>query len=432
MKDNKMPLTIPYGCDELSIALPNDNVCEILGPKTENSCVDAIREIENALLEPIGSPQISGIVKPGDRVNIICDDITRPTPVSLILPIVVTHLLRAGIAEKDIKIVMALGSHRYMTDAEMRDRVGEDIYRRFKVVNSEFKRAVDLLELGKAADGTRILMSKTAMDSGIRIAIGNIAPHPTMGWGGGGKILFPGVAGEATVAAFHSRDGFVDENQYGKTTTPVRDMVENWVGIVGLHFIINTILTLTGDIYRVVAGHYVAAHRAGVAHARESLGVAIKEPADIVIVSSYPLDSDCWQSSKAMYAAEHAAKADGMIIHVSPNKEGVGPHSMYPIYLSMEEPVPLFEQAYRGERHVEDMLALACAVQDWRLLRRKRVTFVSDGVSGADFPGREAAYYPSSELQNIINRCLSENPRAKVSIITHGGETVPYSAGSNI
>ena len=94
--------------------------------------------------------------------------------------------------------------------------------------------------------------------------VGNLVPHPVMGWGGGGKIIFPGVAGEDTVSYFHLKASLYDENMFGRNTTPIRDMMEGWVRRIGLDFIINTILTPELKLCRVVAGDYIKAHREGV------------------------------------------------------------------------------------------------------------------------------------------------------------------------
>ena len=54
---------------------------------------------------------------------------------------------------------MALGSHRYMTENEMVKKVGRDVYKNYQVINSEFKKEEDLLNLGKAPDGIEIFAS---------------------------------------------------------------------------------------------------------------------------------------------------------------------------------------------------------------------------------------------------------------------------------
>ena len=60
------------------------------------------------------------------------------------------------------------------------------------------------------------------MEADIRIGIGNLVPHPVMGWSGGGKILYPGVAGEDTVSYFHLKASLYNENLFGNSASPVQ------------------------------------------------------------------------------------------------------------------------------------------------------------------------------------------------------------------
>ncbi|MEF3303451.1 hypothetical protein [Paenibacillus sp. GYB003] len=81
-------------------------------------------------------------------------------------------------------------------------------------------------------------------------------PDPAVGWSGGGKIIYPGVTGEDTVAKFHIQHGLVKANMFGTDNSPVRLNMEKWVDTVGLHFIINTVMTPDKQLVKVVAGHY--------------------------------------------------------------------------------------------------------------------------------------------------------------------------------
>ena len=428
-----MNITIPYGEQSLSFQVPDKNFLEILSPADVSPAPDQQAAVEQALDHPIGCQTLEKIVKPSNSVNIICDDMTRPTPVKTILPVVIARLRKIGVAREKIKIIMALGSHRYMTQDEMRARVGEEIYREYKVYNSEFKKPEDLVDLGLSPDGTRVCASRVALDSDIRIAVGNIVPHPTLGFGGGGKMLYPGIAGEETVTAFHIAGGFVEENVYGQDDAAVRLMVEKWVDNIGLHFIVNTVLTRNFEVYKVVAGHYVKAHRQGVVYAKEVFGRKIKEDSDVVISSSHPSDTDLWQSTKALSSAEHALPVcgGGSIIHVSPNYEGVGPHPKLMPYIGDDNIVSRLEKVAKGLSPEEDGLCMSSAAVLTRMrLRRDRIILVSDGITSQDAQQAGYGYYPSTALQQAVDDELSRlrqklGREPKLSVITHGSEVLP-------
>lgn len=424
-----MNCTIPYGEKQLTFEIPDKNFHQLLTPRAVQACPDVGREIRDALERPIGGPPISELVQAAHRVNIICDDLTRPTPVRLILPVVIEKLRERGVSEKNIKIIIALGSHRYMTESELRERVGDAVYDRFGVYNSEYKNKEDLALLGKAADGTDIWASKIAMDSDIRIGVGNIVPHPSLGWGGGAKILYPGIAGEDTVTRFHMEDVFIPENRFGKVDNPVRRLVESWADTIGLHFIVNTILNKDFEIYRVVAGDYIQAHRQGVEYAKEVYGRKMESLADAVVVSSHPADTDYWQSGKAITASENAIKKHGTVVHVSPNYEGVGPHEDRFKYACMDDPMQKLRDVLEGRDTVEEVMSLSSGVSTKMRAQRIRLITVTDGITeemlGA-FSRKFTRLHASGELQQVIDGLIREQPDIRIAVITHGAEIVPY------
>jgi Uncharacterized conserved protein len=158
-----MKVYIPYGSGNLDMQIPDENLQGVYSPNdigNVKDCNSCFEEIEKAIDNPIGCPQLKDILFKGCTVNIICDDITRPTPVKQILEVLIPKFVSYGANKRNIKIIMALGSHRHMTKEEMIKKVGPDIYREFPVLNSEFKDKSKLVNLGKASDGVEILANK--------------------------------------------------------------------------------------------------------------------------------------------------------------------------------------------------------------------------------------------------------------------------------
>ena len=422
-----MLITLPYGKEKVSVNIPKKNFIGMMDPEFVNPCVDLEKLIEEAVSNPIGGARLEDIISHEKTIAIIIDDISRPTPISTILPILLSHLLSFGALPKNIVIVAALGSHRYMTEEELKERVGADIYNNYRVINSEFRKPEGLTYVGKTPEGVDILVTKAVMDSDIHIGIGCLVPHPVMGWGGGGKIIYPGVAGEKTVAYFHLVASLYDENLYGLDTTPIRDMMEQWVDSVGLDFIINVVLNAKAEIVDVVAGHYVKAHREGVRRGKEIIGFKVTEKADIMIASSHPADQDFWQSPKALYAAEAAVKGDrgGIMILLSPNYEGVGPHPEYPKCMGRDDGDSAVRECISGKT-VDDPLALAVGNSMSKLRRRRRLIVVSDGVSAEDMRQCGCEHYNVAEFQSLIDSLIAENPNCRIGALSNGAETFLY------
>ena len=86
-----------FGREKIDIEVPeNSAVIEFQDPEFLSDPVEA-------LTEPVGSPPLADLVKPGMTVAIGFDDPTRPPlPWQTILPLVIDVLIRNGVKEKDI------------------------------------------------------------------------------------------------------------------------------------------------------------------------------------------------------------------------------------------------------------------------------------------------------------------------------------------
>ena len=129
-------ISLPYGDEFLELRVPDRYIGTIVTPK----CMPVASSPEDLILEaihnPIGSPVLSRIVRPGQKVVLIVDDVSRETPANLILPHVLDQLLMAGTKPEDIRIVIALGTHRPMTQDEIIKKIGSDVAQSYLVINT--------------------------------------------------------------------------------------------------------------------------------------------------------------------------------------------------------------------------------------------------------------------------------------------------------
>lgn len=419
-----MKVTIPYGHSELEFDVPDDHLEGVYSPNQVETAEDPRAEIARAIDHPIGSPHLRQLIAPGCKICVICDDITRPTPVYAILEVLLPKLLEYGATAQHVKIVMALGSHRYMTKEEMIEKIGRYAYDHFTVLNSEFKQKEKLVHLGKAHDGTEIWANRDVMESDVRIGIGNIVPHPAVGWSGGGKIIYPGVTGEDTVAKFHIQHGLVKANMFGMDDSPVRLNMEKWVDTVGLHFIINTVMTPDKQLVKVVAGHYVEAQREGVRYSKRVYGKQVGQKAEIAVVSAFPADMDFWQATKGVLSGDHIVADGGTLILVSPCWEGIGPHRDYMEHIGNDDADELLLRVANGEAFNGSAVALAAAATISRIRRRIRLALVAPTIQAEEASRGKFNLYRS--VQEAVDQTIKSYDSPKLSVITHGGELFLY------
>src|SRR5690554_2405619 len=281
-------IPVHFGEKVIELHVPKKNLCFNLKRNDFDAPEDPRAEIRMALQNPKGTERLKEMVSKDSAVVILADDRTRVTPQKLILPMILDELHEAGIDNEQIKLVIAYGTHRPMTDKEILERFGLDIIDQIEIKHHDCQG--NLVNRGITKRGTRIVVNKDVLNADIRIGVGGVLPHHPVGWSGGAKILLPGVAGTETVHAMHLLGA--TEQQLGKVLTPCREEMEDFARDVGLHFIVNVIQTDKGELLKAVAGHFIEAHREAVRWGMKIFGARFSEAADITISSAYPSDFD--------------------------------------------------------------------------------------------------------------------------------------------
>ncbi|MHA1263917.1 MAG: nickel-dependent lactate racemase [Candidatus Helarchaeota archaeon] len=285
-------------------------------------------QLRTSLLTPIGTKTISELAKGKDNAVIVIDDMTRLTPSGRIVPLVIKELEKAGISKEAITIIVALGAHRPLTRNDLIKKLGEPIVNSMNIQNHHPYE--NLVDLGKTANGTPVHVNKTYYQAALKIAISGVIPHPLAGYGGGAKIILPGICGIETLEANH-RLGMERGSGLGYVTK-AREDIEETAKMVGLDFSINVILTMRGGIAGVFAGDYIDAHRKAIALGNQVYATQVPpRGVDIGIFNLYPEDTELNQALKGfnfILASKNFLKRDATIVLTSACTEGRGYHSL--------------------------------------------------------------------------------------------------------
>ena len=316
---------LPYGSDQIPVRVPQTNLKGVLYPHQvgeSEAQPDEARIVRQALASPIGTPPLQELVHPGDKVVIVTSDLTRPCPSDRLIPYVLEELAAVSVPDQDITIVLALGLHRPMTEAEIDQTVSPVIRRRFRVLNHDVN---DTVHLGQTSSGTPVEFFRPVVEADVRVCLGNLEFHWFAGYSGGAKAILPGCASRAAVTANHAMlvhpeaaAGRVDDN-------PLRLDLEEAVAMLGVDFILNVVVDGQHRILGAVAGELTAAHRAGceMVAARGKVKAA---RADIVLASAggFPKDINLYQAHKGLEAASYFVRDGGVLILVAECREGIG------------------------------------------------------------------------------------------------------------
>jgi nickel-dependent lactate racemase len=229
------------------------------------------------------------------------------------------------------------------------------------------------------------------------------------------------VSGEATTAGTHLMITKDPGAALGIVENQVRHEIEAVADRTNLRFIVNTILTRTGDLYDLVAGDYRLAFREGVKRARSIYAVDVSSRADVVLTSAYPADLNLWQAGKALYSADLIVRPGGIIILVSPCIDGMGEHPEFNRLLrrSYAEIEQILAQ---GE--IQDRIGAAAALAVAKVTERARVFLVAEGITEPE--AEEAGLRKFATVQDAVDAAVREaGEGAKLSLLHEGAEALP-------
>jgi nickel-dependent lactate racemase len=378
---------------EVQLALPADWRLEIVQVREARELNDL--GISAAFDSPLGAPPLEELACGKKSAMVVVEDCMRSTPVNRLLSLVVDRLLAGGLREDQIRFILATGMHRAQNGADVMAKLGREIVERFEVLpHNPYE---NLVFLGETARGIPVWVNRWVAESDLKIGVGGVVPHSGAGFGGGAKVVMPGVCGIETVAAHHEgvpRGGpTLDENAW-------RAEIETIARMIGLDYVVNAVINGRGQAAGLFVGDMVAAHRKAAAFAESLYRVMMPRGVDIALVSGYPMDQEIAQARKAVRTAASCVRPGGSIVLFGDCPEGAGFHALYGA----------------GGRFQEITRAgLANGLGD------KQVWVCSSGVSTYDV----RQYLPLSTIvvndpQRLVGHLAEQYPQARVCVLRQG------------
>lgn len=372
--------------------------------------------------EPYGATRLREMVKRGDHVLILIEDGTRGTPIPRVLPYVLRELQAAGVHEDAVMLLTAQGTHRQMTERELRQKLG-DFYGRFALAQHDWLNESSLCEFGVTSDGTRVTANRLLKDADFVLGIGSIVPHRVKGFSGGAKIVFPGVSGrEMQERNQWEASQRMSETVMGVAENPMRLRMEEAAQLAGLRYIVNLVSELEKKVVGCFVGNPVEAHRAGCRLSREINAARLPRRADIVLIDSHPADRDFWQSAKGFYSGTMAVRNGGTLIVVAPNPEGVADNHPNVLEIGYRAHAEIVRMVEAGE--VKDIVGAAILADVAQIVDRADCIMVSPGVTRAET--KRLGFRYAATAQDALEMAFErQGKEAKVAILRHGGHILP-------
>jgi len=395
-------LRFRYGQGAVKVDLRGAKLLTLPQMRSGQAVPDVASAVAEALAAPLGTPSLQELTRGRRDAVLLVPDHTRTSPLPQMLPPVLAELQAGGLRPEQVTIIVATGTHRSMTEEELHGHLGPDICSRFHVLNHEWQDEANLVDLGQTPHGTPVVVNRLYDKADLKVALGSAKPHMVVGWGGGAKIVQPGVGGGFTTGATHwASASTMGREITGRVETSIRHEIEAAADLSGLDFLLNDASNPQGEVIGFCAGDFRLAFRrcVGMALAANDYLFALDPPperADILLCGTG--GTDMWNGGTAgMVTAEYLLKPGGTVIQFAPCSEGVArqhPEVARWGYRPYREVQALAEG---GE--ITDLVAAAHMVHSGRVLDELgcRCILFSDGLSREEVERLNLVWAPSPQ-----------------------------------
>jgi len=330
-----MQYDISYGTEKLTLTVEDERVVGVMAPNEVDPIADVSSAVGHAIANPFESAPLQDLLRGKRTALIITVDNTRPSPTSMLLPI-----LDVCRAEDVIPTIMiAPGRHRLMRDDEIERHLGRELTASYTILQHDAFNESRMVDRGVTSRGTRIRVNKAVFEHELVIGCGIIEPSYLCGWSGGRKLMMPGLAHHESIDNNHfyltdpdTRIGRLDGN-------PVSDDATEFASALPFHFIAYAIAGPNDEVAEIVAGHPFKAHAEACGRCTAIYQVH-RITADIVVSSAggSPYDFDLVQGKKAIIPATETVNADGVIILCAECPDGLGAEGTFIDWLRAKSP----------------------------------------------------------------------------------------------
>ncbi len=419
----RQKLSLKYGRQEITCTYEG-NELQLLVPRQKEPPLSD-EQILHALKQPINSPPLNEIVRPGQKVLIAVSDITRTTGMDRILPPLVQELQECHVPDGRIRFIFAVGNHRAVLSEEAKTILGNEIYNSFDILNHHSSEEQGLVKLGKTAYETEVSINKEVIESDMVILTGGVGFHYFAGFTGGRKSMAPGLSSYGSICHNHLLSIDFERGCFADGVAPAsldsnpvhKDMMEA-CAMVDPDFIVNSVVNEHQEVVGLFAGHWRDAHLQTARCYSRSHFVPVAEKRELVIAScgGFPKDINFIQAHKTIQHASRCLQEGGTMIVLAECNRGMGNEdliSWFPIH-SAQQLLTRLTNAY----HLNGQTAFALHT----MTSRYKVIFVS---SLKPSMVKLLGLTPASSVEEAVVMLDRKLRSKKGFLIPQGAETLP-------
>ncbi len=278
---------------------------------------------------------LAGLDTNAKRVLVIIPDGTRTAPIPLMMRALYQVV---GHQARQFDVIIALGTHQPMSDAALEHHLGMSAsertqLRNFRVMNHEWYTPGTLVQIGTVPDSemraitkgiltepSAVLINKQVLEHDQIIICGPVFPHESVGFSGGNKYLFPGVAGFETINTFHWLSAMLTTmGIIGIEDTLVRRLIDKYATYVNTPVTCVSFVSSQAGVHALYIGDAITSQRMAAEVSAQVHITYLDKPVKTVIAHAAEQYDDLWTGGKAMYKSEPVVADGGRVLIHAPH-----------------------------------------------------------------------------------------------------------------
>jgi len=272
----------------------------------------------------------------GKRILLIIPDNTRSGPIGDIFKIIYDSLERKA---KAVDCLVALGTHRAMTEKQICTRLAitsrerRTRYASVKFFNHEWEKPQTFTSIGRISadeieqisgglfrEEVDVAINKLIFEYDEFFILGPVFPHEVVGFSGGHKYIFPGIAGEAIINFFHWLSAVITNPVInGNIWTPTRQVVEKAASLIEMPRKLFAMVSVDNKLKGLFIGDRAQAWEKAATLSRDVHIVYKDKPYKTILGIAPRMYDDLWTAGKVMYKLEPILADGGTLIIYAPH-----------------------------------------------------------------------------------------------------------------
>jgi nickel-dependent lactate racemase len=229
-------------------------------------------------------------------------------------------------------VLVALGTHAEMSGPELETHLGGE----YDVLNHEWWKAETFADLGTISadrigeisggllhEAVPVRLNRAVVEHDVALVVGPVFPHEVVGFSGGNKYFFPGVAGQEVIDLSHWLGALITSAGIIGTPgiTPVRALINEAAALIPAEKLAISVVAQSGTngLHAVAFGDTASSWEAAAAVSAQTHVRYLDRPVRRVVSLMPSRYQDIWTAAKGFYKVEPIVADGGEVILYAPH-----------------------------------------------------------------------------------------------------------------